>query len=747
MEYDFSQLNDKEFERIVCDLLSLHFKVKIERFKPGKDKGIDGRFFSAQGEVVIQCKHYLKTGYSKLIATLKTNEKPKIDVLKPQKYYFATSLPLSRLNKCEIKKIFFPFTKTERDIWGQEDLNDLLGSFPEIEKKHYKLWLASTNILENIFNQAILGRSSFQNERIKEISNKFVQTEAYSKAVERLHKQNVVILTGEPGIGKTTLAENLCLEYFALGFELVFIENSLSEAESIYQTGKKQVFYFDDFLGSNYLAAIQYKMDSQIVNFIERIKHDKLKKFILTSRTNIFSQGVISSPIFYTRKIQSSELLLQISSLTLYEKAKILYNHIWFSKLPESYIDEIYEDKRYKGIIEHKNFSPRLVEFITDIDRIEKIPPKEYWSYISSSFSNPKDIWDNCFKFQSDQFVRNLVVLTVFNGGEIFETEIRQSFDKLNSIQNLHAIGPADKGFNSVAPLATKSFLVRNRENCSFSYHLFNPSISDYVLKEYDREPEKVFNVFSALNTVKSVINLANLVSQNLIAFPCDGFERLFKDSILTGKNFEYKIEVAKHLAKMPEYRTNIIDVLKDGIRDPEVITNNETFFDLLEEFWLELETHDVAFLNKYLENGFSSETEINSLVKLLENHNLDYDCIGNSLSEKISDYVYSEVAGLADGEDWSGFSSYERGYDGPDLSIDEDGIFEKLVSIGKAVLDGFGSPIVDSLQIPVDDLISEMGISDIVSKIDHSGDYYEDEERGWYSSNFDNIDDLFERE
>ncbi len=56
--YDFSSLNDKEFEILSCDLLSLKLSTSIERFKAGKDQGADGRFYnSAGGEVVIQCKH------------------------------------------------------------------------------------------------------------------------------------------------------------------------------------------------------------------------------------------------------------------------------------------------------------------------------------------------------------------------------------------------------------------------------------------------------------------------------------------------------------------------------------------------------------------------------------------------------------------------------------------------------------------------------------------------------------------
>lgn len=59
MNYDFSQLNDKEFEILAVDLLGVYIDKRIERFKPGKDGGVDGRFFSVDNkEIIIQCKHY-----------------------------------------------------------------------------------------------------------------------------------------------------------------------------------------------------------------------------------------------------------------------------------------------------------------------------------------------------------------------------------------------------------------------------------------------------------------------------------------------------------------------------------------------------------------------------------------------------------------------------------------------------------------------------------------------------------------
>ena len=71
VDYDFSSLNDKEFENISIELISRDQEKRFERFKEGKDGGIDGRFYRHDGkEEIIQCKHYLKSGFDVLMASL-----------------------------------------------------------------------------------------------------------------------------------------------------------------------------------------------------------------------------------------------------------------------------------------------------------------------------------------------------------------------------------------------------------------------------------------------------------------------------------------------------------------------------------------------------------------------------------------------------------------------------------------------------------------------------------------------------
>ena len=141
-DYDFSSLNDKEFESLTNDILSSHFGQRIERFKPGRDGGVDGRFFSSpNNEILIQCKHWIKSGLASLLRSIDKTEADKVRKLNPSRYIFVTSLELSRANKIKIKNIFAPFIISDDDIFGNEDLNDLLSKFSDIEQKHYSYGL------------------------------------------------------------------------------------------------------------------------------------------------------------------------------------------------------------------------------------------------------------------------------------------------------------------------------------------------------------------------------------------------------------------------------------------------------------------------------------------------------------------------------------------------------------------------------------------------------------------------------
>lgn len=518
-EYDFSRLNDKEFEVFCTDLLGAREGVRFERFKPGRDGGVDGRYFKSEGdEWILQCKHWVSTPLERLVKHIEDSESLKVQALSPSRYILAVSHSLSRNDKSILMKKLSPFVSSPEDIIGREDLNDILASHPDVERRHYKLWIASSNVLSYILNKPIHDRSQFELDEIMEISKLYVPTINHAEAIEKLESMNVVIITGPAGIGKTTLAGQLVLQYVAEGFELSVISDDIKEAEGIYNPGAKQIFYFDDFLGRNYLEALSGHEGTKIVNFIRRIVKDSKKRFVLTSRTTILNQGKILNDVFHNSNVSRNEFEITLESLDKLDKAWILYNHIWHSELDSDYVNQLYSHRRYRSIIEHPNFNPRLIRFITDAQRLEDVPPESYWSHASDLLKNPSQVWDHPFQAQLDDCGRALVLLVALNGRVITEADLAEAFARYLANPGTASL-TGKKDFLLNLRHLSGSMLTRFVVGDNHPYvRLFNPSLGDFIFNRFASNAPALRQCFSSLKTLASLNTLKDMLANKIIA-------------------------------------------------------------------------------------------------------------------------------------------------------------------------------------------------------------------------------------
>lgn len=763
MEYDFSKLNDREFETLGASIIEKVYNLKVETFKSGRDGGVDGRFWIGdKKEGIIQCKHYLSTPYPQLISKLKKEELAKVKKLNPSNYIFITSKNLSRNNKNEILSLFEPYIQNESDIWGYEDLNLFLSKKEnqDIVERNYKLWITSTSVLDILINNAIKGRSQFTIREIEEKSYRYVVTENHNKGFKILEENNVVILTGEPGIGKTTLADNLSILYTAKGYEFCDIEENITEAESLYRENEKKkiLFYCDDFLGSNIYDAINNKKDSHIVKFINRIRKDNTKKFILTSRTNILNKAYSLSHIFQNLKIRDNEFLLKIENLTNIDKAKILYNHIYHSKLPQEFIDVIYKDKRYKDIIKHRNFNPRIIEFITDSSVIGNIQSESYWEYILKSLNNPEVIWEGYFQNQTDDFVRALTFLTVFNNGRISEENLRDSYNTYIKIHPLNYGDNTDKSFEAVRKLATKSLLNRNQiDEGKYEYVLFNPSIADYVLSAYSNNIDLICDILKSLNTESSIDYLHTLLRNNKIKQIHTNkiLENLFEfffEKKLNEEDWDFLIALSyidfhneAINKKLEKFLNTIINAVKpSGDRLWELLY-------ILAEFEPKIKFHNFEFLYGFIDDVYDEET-LKRLLDFVDENDIDDENILMQISILLDKYLVNIVNDNNLDIDYSKYITnsynYYDGYYEPE--VDMSGIEDEIRQNLDSFLDGFNENVLDRISFSTTDTLSSIDIDSKVTRYleNYEPDYDRESHGGFYSrgSSEDDIDAIFER-
>ena len=330
--YDFKALSPQDFEELTRDLLQAEWGVALEAFKTGRDRGIDLRYSSFGGTTIVQCKHFASSTISNLLSALRNSELPKVQQLQPNRYVVVTSLGLSPDDKDKIVELMHPFILNTSDVIGADDLNGFLARNPDIERANFKLWFTNTSVIERILHNAEICHTQFEVERIQKRLPIFVQNKAYPRAQQILDEQRVVIVSGAPGIGKTTLAEMLLFAHLDEGYEPVILQSDVSEGKKLFRAQSKQIFYFDDFLGQTFLgdqrSYLNKNQDLSLLSFMEMVRSTPHSRFILTTREHILRQSFQASERFLQSTLLAHKCVLELDDYSFGQRARILYNHL-----------------------------------------------------------------------------------------------------------------------------------------------------------------------------------------------------------------------------------------------------------------------------------------------------------------------------------------------------------------------------------------------------------------------------------
>ncbi|MBF0852374.1 hypothetical protein HKD27_15960 [Gluconobacter sp. R75690] len=154
MNYDFSKISPTDFEDLARDLLGRELRLRFEAFTAGRDDGIDGRYASVGGTIILQAKRYQRSGFAQLKAVMK-KERQVVDALQAKRYILVTSTGLTPNNKAILSEIIGPSLQSIEDIWGPEDLNALLRKYPDVERMHPELWMSSAGVLQTLINNSV----------------------------------------------------------------------------------------------------------------------------------------------------------------------------------------------------------------------------------------------------------------------------------------------------------------------------------------------------------------------------------------------------------------------------------------------------------------------------------------------------------------------------------------------------------------------------------------------------------------
>ena len=396
--FNYKNLSDYDFEELCCDIMSKKLGVQLRTFANGKDGGIDATDDVSTHNIIVQAKHYINSSYSALYNTLKL-EVNKVDNLKPNQYYVCCAKELTPGNIKDIYNLFSDYMKDSNNVIDLKVIDIFLKDQTnnEILMKHYKLWLESTQILGQISNRNIfIDCESFMDE-IEKTSQYFVKTRYYDEAIKILDNNRILLLLGLPGVGKTVTTKMLALYYATQGYciryttdgEIINLKKVISESED-----QKELIVLDDCLGQAYFK-IKENKENELISLIKYVGRHKNKKIIMNSRITIYNEAKEHNELFSDFFEEKDKLIkcIDMNGLTMEEKGRILFNHLYFKGIPKDYYNNILQNKAYKKIVVHKNYCPRLMEFVTKEIHYKNVLPEDYSNYIMKCLDNPNEVW------------------------------------------------------------------------------------------------------------------------------------------------------------------------------------------------------------------------------------------------------------------------------------------------------------------------------------------------------------------
>ncbi len=514
-EYDFKSLNSQDFELLVRDLLNAELAKSgsiqyYSSFTAGKDRGIDLLDSDSHGQeynCIVQVKHYINTPYSTLLNHLvKTtsthrSEIEKIKKLVPNRLIIATSKSLTLANREEIVDKMRPYVRSIRDVIDQQELNRLIGLHPEIEANHTKLWFSSRVVLERILHNDTYHRSKQLINAIQRKMRLFVPVQSLGNLINNIKKNRLLILTGAPGNGKTTIAEILLYQLLSEhNARAYWIDKSVIEIESqLNEDDNPQIFYFDDFLGHTKAEIESLKSEEKsLLYFVNEIKRLPNKYLILTTRTSILNEAIGASERLRRAGIIDKKYEVEVDSFTIDQKLKMIRNHLDVNEVSEQYSENLTEGNNLETIAMHRNFSPRLIEFVTTENNYQRVRPKDYFSFVVTQLNHPQEVWLHAYSEQLDDYDRFLLQTLYSFGGAISIPLLQESFEQRVQFEIAENHIPRkydafDKHFRKLMD----SFLTIKIYQEENKIYFINPSLEDFLnhhLKENTTECVRIAN-------------------------------------------------------------------------------------------------------------------------------------------------------------------------------------------------------------------------------------------------------------
>ncbi|MEW2272044.1 hypothetical protein [Streptomyces griseofuscus] len=323
----------------------------------------------------MQCKHWPRATQKKLIGRLIKDELPKVRALAPDRYIVATTVGLTVGGKDELRSAFAPYVRSTGDLCGLDEIVAELLRHPDLVRRHFRLWLSSTAVLQTVLDQDQYLRSSWLQKRLPRAADTFVPHEGFERAKQLLDTQRVCVIASIPGVGKTTVALML-----------------------------------DDFLGRTTLDAPLNKNEgNRLLSVIREIQETPGKALVMTTRDYLLEHTRLRHDRLAA--LSDAVSVIPLNDLHRRVRGQILYNHVHHSSLPPDDKLRFADPKVWRPVVRRKNFNPRLIE---ETLRLSARRGQDVAAAMLENLDDPRRVWERIVENElTDEAVHMLEVLLV----------------------------------------------------------------------------------------------------------------------------------------------------------------------------------------------------------------------------------------------------------------------------------------------------------------------------------------------
>ena len=483
-----------EFESFCRDLLEIREKnIAFTTYKRGRDGGIDIRATNSKKKIIGQCKLYDPTHYNGLLRNLK-KEVAKCKRQSPDRYILCINIQLSPQRSSEIIELFDGFIHQEEDIIDGIKLNKYLSQEPyqHLFKSYSKLLIPNFQsvelALDKVVNRKYYQKTSYFLNEIETKHRLFHYTSQLSELIDQLEDNKVIILSGNPGVGKTTTAMLLANYFLSKKVkDIIFLEErDYADILGIYE--EDRLIVVDDFWGDKFSPDIKDHgtFQSEFQRIIGHFLSSKNSYLILTSREYVL-RDVLKLAEFETEDLlNTNKYIIKVEDHSGEDKVKILLNHLPFYDFDLSYFHSAQYNDSFERIINHKNYSPRILElFIKNYGTQEHQSSYDFYDSLYKYLENPTSFWSQAFQKLNPTSKAILIVLLV-SGDPMDLEDLKASFNdiqiKAREIVNEDII----PGNFYIELKKLEEFYVLSNKDLYFygtSIEFQSPGIKDYLLE------------------------------------------------------------------------------------------------------------------------------------------------------------------------------------------------------------------------------------------------------------------------